>query len=296
MNVSGINFAPQKSYLKPNKSKENTQAHFFTKPANYPNATLLKTYRIGKITPGFGSQQFRGKNIDRIIALQDDYEQLQIGNITDREYESRTDFKGIDLSGADLSNNIMLYKCNLEGANLEGAKLWCEALHDTNLTGANLKAADLNAIAVEGTTNFEEADLSGAQMENAVIMGINCRKANFTNAILKNAELRGSDFFGANFEAADMREADLEGACLKKARIVRNLQNPEKSTNLNSAFFVSGCNNETKNTKFPECYVEIDKNGDETKKEFNDKVATDIFNMQKWTYPNETNDNEDIPF
>ncbi|MBD2128269.1 pentapeptide repeat-containing protein [Microcoleus sp. ZQ-A2] len=66
-----------------------------------------------------------------------------------------------------------------------------------------------------GGRNFQNADLSGAQLA-----GADLRDANLIGAILRNADLRNAQLDGAKLVIADLSGADLSNANLRKAKLV----------------------------------------------------------------------------
>lgn len=66
-----------------------------------------------------------------------------------------------------------------------------------------------------GGRNFQNADLTGAQLA-----GADLRNANLIGAILRNADLRNAQLDGAKLVIADLTNADLTNANLRKAKLV----------------------------------------------------------------------------
>jgi len=82
-----------------------------------------------------------------------------------------------------------------------------------NLRGANLIDANLIGAYLRGA-NLIDANLSGAYLRGADLRGADLRGANFSGANLIGAYLRGADLSGANFSGANLFDADLSGAKL----------------------------------------------------------------------------------
>lgn len=76
-------------------------------------------------------------------------------------------------------------------------------------TGELLKRYDT------GGRNFQNADLTGAQLA-----GADLRNANLIGGILRNADLRNAQLDGAKLVIADLNGADLTNANLRKAKLV----------------------------------------------------------------------------
>ncbi|HAJ63048.1 MAG TPA: DNA/RNA helicase [Cyanobacteria bacterium UBA8543] len=86
-------------------------------------------------------------------------------------------------------------------------------------TGELLKRYDT------GGRNFQNADLTGAQLA-----GADLRNANLIGAILRNADLRNAQLDGAKLVIADLSNADLTNANLRKAKLVgANLKDAQLS-------------------------------------------------------------------
>lgn len=102
---------------------------------------------------------------------------------------------------------------------MEEADLRGSTFKGGNFSHANLKGADCSALMLGagGTSrfnpcNFEDArfcyaDLSGAQLKDAIFAGANLSYADFTGA-----DLRGADFTGAVMESTVLEGTQTEGA------------------------------------------------------------------------------------
>ncbi|MGH8002540.1 MAG: pentapeptide repeat-containing protein, partial [Brasilonema sp.] len=86
---------------------------------------------------------------------------------------------------------------------------------------------ELLKIYASGGRNFQNVDLSNAQLE-----GINLQNANLIGANLKGANLQNAKLDGAKLVVADLSDANLTGASLKKAKLTGAILH---STNLSSA-------------------------------------------------------------
>ena len=65
--------------------------------------------------------------------------------------------------------------------------------------------------------DFLYADLSGANLRNAILWGSDLRNANFTGADITGADLRAHILTGANFTGANLARANLTGVDLTSA-------------------------------------------------------------------------------
>jgi hypothetical protein len=127
---------------------------------------------------------------------------------------------GVDLSGVDL-RGVALHHADLRGANLERADLRGVNLRHANLRGARLRGAKLHhrptpakgvRLGAACSPNCEGADLSHADLTNAVLAGADLRYANLTGANLTGAELRSANVAYANLTSAVLSGADFTGA------------------------------------------------------------------------------------
>ena len=111
---------------------------------------------------------------------------------------------------------------------------------------------------------LRESDMSGAQLDAAVLIGTDLRKANlrgagFRHAKLDAADLRDARLGGAFLVGASLRGADLRGAYLRLAKLDgadlsdANLESMEGLTQaqLNRAYCNSG-------TKLPACLTGVE--------------------------------------
>ena len=92
-------------------------------------------------------------------------------------------------------------------------------LEDANLIGANLRDADLEDADLEGA-NLRDANLEDADLEGANLIGANLREANLRGANLRGAVLRGADLKDANLRGVVLRGADLKDANLRGANLI----------------------------------------------------------------------------
>jgi len=101
---------------------------------------------------------------------------------------------------------------------LPGANLEGAKLAHANLLGANLEGAHL-AGANLAHANLLGANLEGAHLAGANLLGANLLDANLERANLERANLAGADLMGANLEGANLPDANLERANLMGAKL-----------------------------------------------------------------------------
>ena len=87
---------------------------------------------------------------------------------------------------------------------LKKHEMWLQ--NDPNGKQANLSGANLSE-AILSEANLSRADLSGA-----ILSGANLSRANLTGAYLSRANLSGAYLLWANLSQANLSEADLSGA------------------------------------------------------------------------------------
>jgi uncharacterized protein YjbI with pentapeptide repeats len=176
----------------------------------------------------------------------------------------RVDFSNADLSFADLKeanlsganfSDAYLPKANLERANLERANL-----SNTYLSHANLRQANLSGTSLDGAylrdadlqfVNLQTAqinrqtiieskwylvweivnrgavkkNLSGSDLGNTNLKGVDFSEADLSNTNLSNSDLRGCRFWRANLSRANLRGANLCGADFRESNLDKaNLQ------------------------------------------------------------------------
>jgi len=88
-------------------------------------------------------------------------------------------------------------------------------LSGADLNGAVLIRADLSGADLNG------ANLSGADLNGANLSGVNLSRADLSGADLSGADLSRADLNGANLSGANLRRADLSGADLSGADLSR---------------------------------------------------------------------------
>jgi Pentapeptide repeats (8 copies) len=117
------------------------------------------------------------------------------------------DYSNCDLSGLNLKKKD-LCGANFDGANLSYSEMDNTLLHLATFRGANLVGAILNY--VEGSTNFDRANL-----ENATITNSSLSKSWFVHANMKRTIAKCNNFYESDFYDADLREADLSFSDLR---------------------------------------------------------------------------------
>ncbi|MCL4203013.1 MAG: pentapeptide repeat-containing protein [Pirellulaceae bacterium] len=144
------------------------------------------------------------------------------------------DFTGADLTDANFEfaslRKVTLRNANLTGtrffySNLAEAKLPGLDLSRSDVTGASFPGADLSGCRLAGTTfhftwevNWQEADLSNADLRGLTFRHSNFRDANLRSADLSGCDLKYSDFSGANLQDANLTNAQVGAAVLDNVR------------------------------------------------------------------------------
>ncbi|MFB4304987.1 pentapeptide repeat-containing protein [Actinomadura sp. GTD37] len=100
---------------------------------------------------------------------------------------------------------------SLPKAHFSKANLNGADLHYADLIGTKLSGADLRV------ANLRYADLSGAKLSGADLRVANLRYADLSGAKLSGADLRVAKLSSADLSGADLRSADLSGAKLSSA-------------------------------------------------------------------------------
>lgn len=121
---------------------------------------------------------------------------------------TKADLAGADLSGSKLNNadltNANLNEADLKdaicdntdfsSANLSGADIWeIQYIHDVDFRNADMTNADLGYLWLN-SSNFEGADLSGANFESASLRGTNFKGANMSKTNLRSSYLQKANF------------------------------------------------------------------------------------------------------
>jgi uncharacterized protein YjbI with pentapeptide repeats len=141
-----------------------------------------------------------------------------------------TNFTQADLQRANLQQAIItganFQRSNLRGANLQGATIsatnFAEALYDNEtvitsdaVTMALAQAYPLRSQADLSGANLANQDLSGVDLSRAILANANLRAANLTAAVLQQADLSAAVLTDAQAETADWHQAVLTGADLQ---------------------------------------------------------------------------------
>lgn len=101
---------------------------------------------------------------------------------------------------------------SLRGVNLSGAKL-----NNANLSGVDLKGADFSS-SFTYQTIFNNADLTNANLSDAILINASFSYANLTGAKLLHANLTGANFDGANLTGVDLSYTYLDRSDLRYAQ------------------------------------------------------------------------------
>jgi len=150
---------------------------------------------------------------------------------------SKANLMGANLVEAILKNAILseadLQEAHLEQADLSNSRLAGANLSKANLLGANFTRVDLSHANLLGAeinryTNFEQAELKDAIIQDRTLISSSLSSADVTtkgiggssddNPLtaldLRGKDLRGADFRGRSLAGALLQEANLEGADL----------------------------------------------------------------------------------
>lgn len=109
--------------------------------------------------------------------------------------------KNIDLTGADLSDGDYS-KLNLENIDFSFAVFDRSNMEQTKIKNANFMYASLDSVnlrnaEVDMTTNFDFANLAGADLSGLDLRGVDFRGANLIGVNFNNCNLKGVNFYGA---------------------------------------------------------------------------------------------------
>lgn len=237
--------------------------------ANFAGANLTKTdFRNAQlVNANFTGAYFRKTNLGsanlsgsdlrgiRIEETRFQFVNLQSANL------SYVDFSGVDMRFADLrwtiQNGTIMVGTDLRRAKqtINGCELAKNAkCPGVKLSGANLREAELDGVELPG------ADLTGANLKQAQLGGSNLSSANLTGADLSGANLDEANLSKATLDKATLLGTSFRGANLSSAKL-RNLprvyQLGFNNTNLENADFANSdlqgvgfrtCN--LKNTRF----------------------------------------------
>jgi len=127
------------------------------------------------------------------------------------------DFAWVDLSGEDYSQ-LNLRSCRWAYADLTGTKLVESTVAQADFTAAILRNADFTGAQLQQTSFRGAATVAGAifrnaQLQYAVLDGLDLRSVDFRGANLDDAHLAGCDCRGIDFTVcASMKNVDLQGA------------------------------------------------------------------------------------
>ena len=156
-------------------------------------------------------------------------------------------------------------------------------LRDTNFESADLKGANLKGAILANAdffgANLKSANLEGASLESAILSFCNLRSANLKGANLEGANLEGITLIRADLEGAILEGANLEGASLRSVNLsFANLTNAKLSF-AKLSFANLSCANLT-NANLDRCQLLF--------ASFQDAILTGAC-IQDWNINNETN-------
>lgn len=142
----------------------------------------------------------------------------------------KADLTGANLSQADLTNAYFSH-ANLTKAYLGGASCCGTYLKDAELKYANLKTAKISTKTMIDSKWYSvwevvnqgaaKKNLSGVDLSNANLQGVNFEEANLTNANLSNSILRQSNLDGANLTNTNLGGANICGVDLDRANLTK---------------------------------------------------------------------------
>lgn len=124
-------------------------------------------------------------------------------------------FAGAILNSANLTNCEIL-SCDFSGAKMNGVDLsgvrYCVHSNFTNteMVGANLEKFFIDPHNIDEVHHWENVDLSGANLTDAVLPRQSFRNANLTGAVFKDAYLSRADLSHADLMDTDFTGAELE--------------------------------------------------------------------------------------
>jgi len=139
-----------------------------------------------------------------------------------------------DFTSADLSR-VVFVETRLSDSNLKGAKVNSAVFWKVEAARSLFSQGDLSGIHISGSSDFRNADFSGAVMEKANVMNSDLSECDFRECRLDGAILEGCNLSGSHLyrvsaretkfnksdmEKADMRGINLFGGSLRKARLV----------------------------------------------------------------------------
>lgn len=136
-------------------------------------------------------------------------ESINLDNASLRKIEA----KHTILNDATL-NNATIIEGNFNQALMQNVRAKNVIMAHTNLQNVVAINIDLTEAKLDEQCNFNKANL-----ENAVLNGIQAEKASFIEANLDGAEAKDANLSGAHLEKASAREADFEGANLNQAKL-----------------------------------------------------------------------------
>jgi uncharacterized protein YjbI with pentapeptide repeats len=144
---------------------------------------------------------------------------------------------GFQKTGSAVSQNSSGV-CEADGFGFLGVQIPDGKQTQAEVQNANLQGQEIiEEIDIPGSEETQGANLQGADLSNANLLGVYLLWANLKQANLRGANLMGTylswaNLAGANLQGADIRGANLQGANLEKA----NLQQANlKKANLQGA-------------------------------------------------------------
>ncbi len=139
-----------------------------------------------------------------------------------------TDFTYADLENTDFTDahleKTRFYGAEMPNATFAHLKATRSEFQFVNFQGARLMGTDFSGVDFGGRGEFQNADLSGANMSHASLNYADFSEATLKNVRLNHANLRLARFVGADLEGADFTDANLESALLTDVKGIDRTQ------------------------------------------------------------------------
>jgi uncharacterized protein YjbI with pentapeptide repeats/FtsH-binding integral membrane protein len=117
-----------------------------------------------------------------------------------------------------LPRPLNIFRADLKGKWLAGVNLRLASAMRTNFQRADLEGANLQNAEVRGAV-FEGANFHNTKLQNVILQGSNLQGAKFRDLELQNADLRRLNLQDTLLYRADLQGADLRGTLLRNANL-----------------------------------------------------------------------------